>query len=157
MILTGYSIGYLETSPNAHMAIQLRAQVNPNAPTADRHTDIAEVFIAKLVFTVFENTMQNNAVMTKEIPKNIRHMPNSRTLYVSFSNSMKCLAISKVTPIISVNKEKCFNLIMTTAFGVIITYPEKNENLKTKVSGYSSVNKQLQNSNSLYHGITKRK
>lgn len=157
MILTGYSIGYLETSLNAHMEIQFRAQVNPNAPTADRDTDNAEVFIVKLVFTVFENTMQNSAVMTKEIPKNIRHTSNSRTSYVSFINSIKCPAISKATPIIRVNKEKCFNLIITTAFGVIITYPEKNENPKTEVSGYSSVNKQSQNSNSLYHGIAERK
>ncbi|MBQ8623625.1 MAG: hypothetical protein IJ424_04510 [Oscillospiraceae bacterium] len=76
MTLIGYSIGYLETSLKAVIADQLSAQVNPIAPTADKHKDMAVVFKVKLNLTAFGKIKQNSAVVINAIPKSIKQVHN---------------------------------------------------------------------------------
>lgn len=114
-MLTGYSIGYLDTSLKAIMANQLKAQVKPNAPIADKLKDIAEVFTVRHALTVFENIKQNSPVTAIAMPENNKHVPNMSKNHVSFSIGMRSLAINKTVPDMSVDKVKCLSFMMITA------------------------------------------
>ena len=67
-MLTGYSTGCFDISPNATIENHKKAQTSPNAPTADKAKDIAEVFILQCFLTVFEKIKQKEAEATKQIP-----------------------------------------------------------------------------------------
>ena len=75
-MLTGYSIGYFDISPNEAIENHKKAQTSPNAPTPDNPKDITEVFILQCFFTVFEKTKQKPAETTKLIPNKIKTNSN---------------------------------------------------------------------------------
>ena len=70
-MLTGYSIGYFDISPNETIASQLKAHTSPAAPTADNPNESAVVLMLQLFFTVLENIKQNKAEIINVIPNEI--------------------------------------------------------------------------------------
>ena len=71
-MLTGYSIGFFNVSPNETIENHKKAQISPNAPKPDNPKDITEVFILQCFLTVFENIKQKPAETVKLIPNRIK-------------------------------------------------------------------------------------
>ena len=71
-MLTGYSIGYFDISPNETIENHKKAQTSPNAPTPDNPNDITELFILQCFLTVFEKMKQKPAEKAKLIPNKIK-------------------------------------------------------------------------------------
>ena len=71
-MLTGYSIGCFDISPNETIENHKKAQTSPNAPTPDNPKDITEVFILQCFLIVFEKIKQKPAETTKLIPNKIK-------------------------------------------------------------------------------------
>ena len=70
-ILTGYSIGCLDISPNETIENHKKAQTSPAAPTADNPNESAVVLMLQLFLTVLENIRQNKAETINVIPNKI--------------------------------------------------------------------------------------
>ena len=70
-ILTGYSIGCLDISPNETIENRKKAQTSPAAPTADNPKESAVVLMLQLFLTVLENIRQNKAETINVIPNKI--------------------------------------------------------------------------------------
>ena len=70
-ILTGYSIGCLDISPNETMVNQRKAHTSPAAPTADNPKESTVVLMLQLFLTVLENIKQNKAEKINVIPNKI--------------------------------------------------------------------------------------
>lgn len=77
--------------PNETIVNHIKAQVSPNAPTADNPNDITEELILQYALTVFENDRQKPDETTKLIPTKIKTNGNpsnnadSINLYVGAS------------------------------------------------------------------------
>ena len=70
-MLTGYSIGYLDISPNEPIENHKKAHTSPAAPTADNPNESAVVLMLQLFLTVLENIRQNKAETINVIPNKI--------------------------------------------------------------------------------------
>lgn len=71
-MLTGYMIGCFAISPNETIENHKNAQISPNAPTADKPKDTAEVFRVQCSFKVFEKIRQKTDAIINAAPTIIK-------------------------------------------------------------------------------------